>query len=592
MRKAIRILLLFVALLVGVVGPVAPVGRVGALSRVAAQTPDGLLQFQKLAEAYRYLMALYVDDTTPGPLVERAIEAMLGELDPHSAYISAQEMREVQAGVEGEFSGIGIEYNVLRDTVVVLNTVSGGPAERAGVRANDRIVRIDTLDAVGLGRAEVPALLRGEAGTRVMIEIVRPTTGERLRFGLKRARIPLHTLDAAYLAADGIGYLRLNRFGRTTMEEFTTAYRRLGPLRGVILDLRGNGGGLLDQAVELAGFFLPRGAVIVSTEGRAVPLRRFETSSDGEGLGVHLAVLIDEASASGSEIVAGAIQDWDRGVVLGRPSFGKGLVQRQIALADGSALRLTVARYHTPSGRVIQRPYELGDRRGYYLDHLRRYADERDSTALPHSTEANGLRDSSDSTDLRRSPDSADSTQLSASTLASADSAGGRQPLYRTLRSGRAVYGGGGIRPDVVVAPDTAGLSAYYGALLREGALQEFANEWLDGGRDSLAARYPTFEAFDAGFTASDALLEALVAFGERRGVARDAAGLAHSGETLRTHLKALAARRLYGPEAFYRVVNPVWSGAYVRAMAMLEAWDRLAEPLLAPSERGVNKEL
>ena len=353
---------------------------------LAAQTEDDARQFQKLAQVFRYLSGLYVDEVEMKPVVEGAITGMLEELDPHSAYIGSEEMKGVQESFDGEFSGIGVEFNVLRDTVIVVNTIAGGPAERVGVRANDRIVRIDTLDAVGMSRTDVPKYLRGKTGTKVGIDVVRHGTPGRLRFVIVRDKIPLNTVDASYLAGDGIGYIKVNRFGRTTMEEFTEAYRKLGRPEGLILDLRGNGGGLLEQAIGMAGFFLPRGAVIVSTEGRAVPASSFRAQTNGEDLKGRLVVLIDESSASASEIVAGAVQDWDRGVVVGRPSFGKGLVQRQIGLPDGSAVRVTVARYHTPSGRVIQRPYEKGKRREYYLDHLRRYDDATRDSPGPRPT--------------------------------------------------------------------------------------------------------------------------------------------------------------------------------------------------------------
>lgn len=508
---------------------------------LAAQNEDDARQFQKLAQVFRYLSGLYVDEVEMKPVVEGAITGMLEELDPHSAYIGAEEMKGVQESFDGEFSGIGVEFNVLRDTVIVVNTIAGGPAERVGVRANDRIVRIDTLDAVGMSRTDVPKHLRGKTGTKVGIDVVRHGTPGQLHFVIVRDKIPLNTVDASYLAGEGIGYIKVNRFGRTTMDEFTEAYRKLGRPEGLILDLRGNGGGLLEQAIGMAGFFLPRGAVIVSTEGRAVPASSFRAQTNGEDLKGRLVVLIDESSASASEIVAGAVQDWDRGVVVGRPSFGKGLVQRQIGLSDGSAVRITVARYHTPSGRVIQRPYEKGKRREYYLDHLRRYDD------------------------------------------AARDSLDAAAPAYRTLRTGRTVYGGGGIRPDILVEADTAGFSNYYGELIRRGIVADFVGDWLDGSRDSLSRRYASFEAFDAGYTPSDEVLERLTALGESRGVKFDAEGFAVSEPLVRMQLKALAAQRLFGTGAYFRVINPATSPAYARAVAILEDWDKSGQPVLEP---------
>ena len=510
---------------------------------LAAQNADDAQQFQKLVQVFRYLSGLYVDEVDMKPVVEGAIAGMLEELDPHSAYIGAEEMKGVQESFDGEFSGIGVEFNVLRDSVIVVNTIAGGPAERVGVRANDRIVRIDTLDAVGMGRADVPKYLRGKSGTKVEIDVVRHGTPGRLHFVIVRDKIPLNTVDAAYMAGDGIGYIKVNRFGRTTMNEFTDAYRKLGEPRSLILDLRGNGGGLLEQAVEMAGFFLPRGAAIVSTEGRAVPAMTFRAQSDGTDLKGRLAVLIDEASASASEIVAGAVQDWDRGVVVGRPSFGKGLVQRQIGLPDGSAVRITVARYHTPSGRVIQRPYEKGKRREYYLDHLRRYDDP--------------VRDSLDA----------------------------GAPEYRTLRTGRTVYGGGGIRPDVLVGADTAGFSAYYANLIRRGVVNEYVISYMDRERAALEKAYPTFEAFDKGFEAGDAMLEGLTGLGGQRGVEFDEQGFAASAPLMRIQLKALVAQRLFDTAAFYRVMNPAQNEAYRRAVEILADWEHKGESLLAPED-------
>ena len=333
----------------------------GALAQMpvpAAETAspdDPMLQLQKLNQFYRYLNGTYVDTVHNDALVEKAIREMLLQLDPHSTYLTAEEMKGVKEVFDGSFSGIGIEFNVLSDTVIVVNVIAGGPSEKVGLLPNDRIVKADGKNIVGTKQLDVPKILRGPKGTRVDLEVVRHGEKAPLEFSIIRDNIPINTIDAAYKVDPSTGYIRVNRFANNTYKEFLEAYQKLGPLDALILDLRSNGGGLLDQAIDLSNFFLPAGSLIVSTEGLRVPPGEARATADGPFTTGKVIVLTNETSASGSEIVAGALQDWDRALVLGRRTFGKGLVQRQFPLVDGSAIRLTVARYHTPTGRVIQR---------------------------------------------------------------------------------------------------------------------------------------------------------------------------------------------------------------------------------------------
>ena len=511
---------------------------------VRAQFDDGsAAQLQKLVQAYRYVDATYVDSLDTAPLVEEAIRGMLTRLDPHSAYLSADEVKVVDESFDGSFGGIGIEFNVLSDTVIVVNTIAGGPSSQVGLLPGDRIVGIDGERAVGLSRTEVPKRLRGPSGTQVQLEVLRHGVKEPLAFTVTRGDIPLYTVDAAYKVDSETGYIKVNRFGRTTMQEFIEAFKKMKGVRSLILDLRGNGGGLLDQAVGMANFFLPRGSRIVSTEGRAVPPHAYEAPVDGAFLKGPVVVLIDENSASASEIVAGALQDWDRAVIVGRPSFGKGLVQRQFRLEDGSAIRVTVARYHTPSGRVIQRPYERGHREEYYAAHRERLMNERP------------------------------------------DSVAAETPLFETLRTHRSVYGGGGIRPDIRVEADTVGQTDYWLKLMRHGVVNELVLRYLDRERPQLAARYPDFERFDAGFTVSPETMDELASLAAGRGIEPTGEETALSDELLKMQIKALVAERLFPREGFYRVMNAADGSMFRRAVGLLEAWPEQGVPILSKEE-------
>lgn len=508
---------------------------------LAQRTPrhagtDPTLQLQKFNQFYRYLNGAYVDTINNERLVEDAIKKILSELDPHSAYVSAEDMVPVEESFQGSFSGIGVEFNVLNDTLLVVNTVAGGPSEKVGVLPNDRIVAVDGESVIGIKQARVPKVLRGPKGSVVEIEVLRRGETTPISFRITRDDIPINTVDAAYKIDDKTGYIKVNRFAATTMKEVEEAFGKMWKIDALILDLRGNGGGFLDQAVKLGNFFLPEGATIVSTEGRLVPPERFSARADGAYRKGKVVVLIDESSASASEIVAGAIQDWDRGVVIGRRSFGKGLVQRQFPLIDGSAVRITVARYHTPTGRVIQRPFEKGNQQAYYEAFAKRFENGTDSLKAVDS--------------LR----------------------------YTTLRSGRPVYGGGGIYPDIYVPLDTTGYSQYWSKLVRRGVISEFVIQYLDKHRAELQGVYPTFEKFQSSFTVTPEMLQQLVALGEQREVPPDPAGLKISERAIALQIKALIAQKMWNMTEYFRIINSENDPELERALDVLRNWDKTPE--------------
>ena len=342
---------------------------------LAAQNEDDARQFQKLAQVFRYLSGLYVDEVEMKPVVEGAITGMLEELDPHSAYIGAEEMKGVQESFDGEFSGIGVEFNVLRDTVIVVNTIAGGPAERVGVRANDRIVRIDTLDAVGMSRTDVPKHLRGKTGTKVGIDVVRHGTPGRLHFVIVRDKIPLNTVDASYLAGEGIGYIKVNRFGRTTMDEFTEAYRKLGRPEGLILDLRGNGGGLLDDAIQCIDLIAPEGTLAFAEDKNGTQTL-LGTSTSESRIDLPVVCLVNGSTASAAELFASSLRTLNGARLVGTTTQGKGTIQSSPQrLSDGSAVVVTVAKLVCGDGSCfdgtgltvdVERPLTADEQTAYY----------------------------------------------------------------------------------------------------------------------------------------------------------------------------------------------------------------------------------
>ena len=505
----------------------------------AQRRNEAVIQLQKLNTFYRYLQGMYVDSLQLAPLVESGIRSMLADLDPHSVYLTAEEMREQNESFEGEFSGVGIEYNIYKDSILVVNTVDGGPSERAGLKANDRIVAIDGESVVGIKRDDVAPKLRGLRGSVVRLGVARRGEPSVRTYDVVRDNIPITTIDAAFMADDGIAYIKVNRFGRTTMREFREAMAQMTGVQSLILDLSSNGGGLLDQAVDMAGYFLPRQALVTYIEGRTIGPEVYRSNAGGEFSG-NVVVIIDEASASGSEIVAGALQDWDRAVIVGEDSFGKGLVQRQIPLGDGSAMRLTVARYHTPSGRVIQRPYENGHKDEYYKAHIARLSGEQ-----------------------------SDSTQS-------------EQTQYFTLQSRRMVHGGGGIQPDIRVKADTTRTSKYMARMVSQGVYNDFLMEYMDLHRTKLEQMYPTFAEFERQFVLTNEQLARLISAATERNIEYNESEYNHSKELIRTQLTAMIAQRLYSTCEFYRVMNPRENPSFRRALEILKAWDRQGAKILA----------
>lgn len=486
----------------------------------SSQSAESPLQ-EKIASMMEVIDEMYVDEINTDSLLEASLPDIIAKLDPHSIYIPAEDLQNVNEELDGSFSGIGIQFTMFTDTITVNEVVSGGPAERVGLLPGDRIVTIDDSTAVGIEQNDVLKRLRGPKGTTVNLGIRRSSAPDKiLPYTLTRDDIPVTSVDAAYLIAPSTGFVRINKFGRTTYDEFLTALQLLSGkgAKRFIIDLRGNTGGYMEIANMMANEFLPAGAVIVSMHGRAADSDDV-TYADGHGSfqGAELAVLLDEYSASSSEIFAGAIQDNDRGLVIGRRSFGKGLVQRQFPLFDSSALRITTARYYTPSGRCIQKRYTMGDAASYEMDLYER-ANHGETV-------------------------SADSIKLDKSTT------------YYTA-SGREVYGGGGIMPDIFVPVDTTGYSRYYYNVFNAGLLQKFAFAFTDRMRDRFKQAHDTKELLSM-LPADDALLKQFVDYAQRE--ARIPAQWYYiniSRNLIVKQLKALIARDIIGTNGFYEAVN------------------------------------
>ena len=459
----------------------------------------------------------YVDSVNSKELTDNAMTSILKELDPHSAYIPAEDLESVNEELEGSFSGIGIQFNLLNDTINVVDVISGGPSERCGLMPGDRIITVDDSLYVGknITNEKVMKNLRGAKGSVVKLGIQRKGESELLTFEVERGDIPLHSVDASFIISPGIGYILVSKFGRTTFEEFLVALARLRNegAESYIIDLRGNGGGYMDAAINMVNEFMMAGELIVYTEGRAFPREDAVANGMGSFKEQPVIVLTDEWSASASEIFAGAIQDNDRGLVVGRRTFGKGLVQNQLPLSDGSAVRLTIARYHTPSGRCIQKDYAMGDDESYNMDILNRY---------------------------------------NRGEFFNADSIKQHTDLVFTTAGGRTVYGGGGIMPDVFIPSDTTHVTPYYTDVINKSLLYKYAFEYVDSNRERLSQADNYKELLS--MLDSNRLINDFIAYADKNGVPARYADIKVSRAVLLRLLQAYIARDVIGDEAFYPI--------------------------------------
>ena len=515
-------------------GLLACLFSIGTLSAQEKKNNYGNSPARKLQIAQFAIANFYVDQPDEDKLVESAIISMLKELDPHSTYANPEEVKKLNEPLQGNFDGIGIQFNMAEDTLFVIQTIAGGPSEKAGIRAGDRIVMVnDTLIAgVKMVTEDISRRLRGPKGTKVELKVVRRGVNGMMNFSVKRDKIPVHSLDAAYMINSQIGYIKINRFGATTHEEFMDALMSLQDqgLEHLILDLQGNGGGYLNAAIDIANEFLGQKEVIVYTEGRRNPRKDFYAKGDGCFQRGRLVVLVDEYSASASEIVSGAIQDWDRGLIVGRRTFGKGLVQRPIDLPDGSMIRLTIARYYTPAGRCIQKPYEQGD--NYEDELVERYN-----------------RGEMMSADSIHFPDSLKCI---------------------TLKKGRTVYGGGGVMPDYFIPVDTARYTKYHRQLILQGVIQKVHLQLIDKNRDEWLKTYKTYKAFSQKFDIDETMTKQLISEGQKTGIEYNEEQYRQSESQIKLQMKALIARDLWSNNEYYQTINAA-NESVKKAVELLE---------------------
>lgn len=480
---------------------------------------DGQNNFSKIDEVVSYVNNQYVDTIKTNDLIDKTIESMLQSLDPHSAYITAAELSATNEPLQGNFEGIGVEFNIVDDTIRVIAAIPGGPSEKVGVQAGDKIIQVEGKSVAGIKitNKQVMEKLKGTGGSKVKISMMRRGKSSLIDFTITRGTIPIYSIDVSYMVSPKTGYVKISRFAATTYDEYMEAFEKLQKqgMQQLILDLRGNGGGYLNTAVDIADEFLGAGKEIVYTIGKARPRKDYKATAKGNFEHGKLMVLIDDGSASASEILSGALQDNDRATIIGRRSFGKGLVQEQSEFTDGSAIRLTIARYYTPTGRCIQKSY---------ADGLEAYYDEENSRY------ANGE-------------------------LENADSIKRNDSLKFKTPSGKIVYGGGGITPDVFVPLDTTGRSRYLSEVLYTGIVNDFAFHYADKERTTLKA-FKTVANYNRLFVLSDEILNDFIVFAEKNKVKRNDKEIAASKSILKNQIKALIARNVWSSEGFYQVIQ------------------------------------
>lgn len=479
---------------------------VGMKVETAKSNDDILDNVRKFNDALTLIQKNYVEEVNTDKLTEAAIKGMLNELDPHSTYITADQLKRINEDFQGSFEGIGVEFDIVNDTITIVTPISGGPSEALGIQAGDKIVKIDGVSSIGMTREDVPKKLRGQKGTKVVVSIKRGGSINLLEFTITRDKIPLYSVDASFMVNEEVGYVRVTRFSATTFDEFSKAMDDLSAkgMKKVVLDLRNNPGGYLDQAFKMASSFISRGKKIVFTKSRIPSFNDEFVSEGGKYTNIPLVVLVNDGSASASEIVSGAIQDWDRGLIVGENTFGKGLVQRQYDLPDGSAMRVTTSRYFTPTGRLIQKPYEGGTYKS-----MLKTPDEQGEN-LMHQ---NDIKDST-------------------------------RPEFKTP-GGRTVYGGGGITPDYIVKLDT--LTDYSVQLRRLNLFLEYTNTFFDANKDKIKSGYGDYLQFRDKFDVSDNMLSDLRSLAESKGVVFNSEQYNRDLSFIKMTIKSILARDVWG---------------------------------------------